>query len=116
MLSVYCLHDNCSLCELWPLCDCDCHPEKRMEGAILRGQLDLLNVYTRMIKRQYWARPEVKERYREQRRTPPCKVVTRKRAQCSYPGCTATYLVRPDRNLTRSCKAHAALVRRKKAA
>lgn len=114
MLSLHCFRGDCGLCELWPLCDCDCHPEKKLEARILRGELDAQQVYDRMVHRLYYHRPEVRGAHNEQRThsSPKHRYCERPRARCHYPGCTATYLVRPDRPQTGMCKQHACFVRK----
>ncbi len=125
MLSLHCYRGNCDLCELWPLCDCDCHPEKQLEDQLLRGELDVEQVYQRMVHRQLYRRPEVRddrnERRNAKRRAARERAVyDAPRAPCQYPGCTNSYIVprgaKAKRGHTHMCKRHAALVRRPKPA
>lgn len=53
MLGVHCFRGGHELCDLWPLCDCDCHEEKKLEGQILAGELDAKFVHDRMLARRY---------------------------------------------------------------
>lgn len=61
MLGVHCFRGGHELCDRWPLCDCDCHPEKKLEADILAGKLSVERVHDRMMSRRYsreWRRAQ----------------------------------------------------------
>jgi|GEM_PF-3507136 len=61
MLGVHCFRGGHELCDMWPLCDCDCHPEKKLEDAILAGKESVERVHERMMSRRYsreWRRAQ----------------------------------------------------------
>lgn len=54
LLGVHCFHGGHDLCELWPLCDCDCHAEKKLEAYLLEtGPEETARVHERMTFRRY---------------------------------------------------------------
>lgn len=101
MLSIHCLHNGHDICNLWPLCDCDCHPEKKLEQDILSGKITAQQVYDRMEHRIYC------RSYAELRNTQRRAEYRRKRAQCTFPGCTKTYVVGGKPVRYKMCIGHA---------
>lgn len=95
MLSVFCLHKTHSLCDLWPVCSCACHPEAAREAELVAlyrqdpdaGQRAAEKTFRSMAQPTTACMPEYKNvpgtSYRQKIRYAPC----------AYPGCSAKYKI-----------------------